>query len=188
MGDQLGWFQRATAGFARNVHLVGAGQWHDPTPCDEWDVRTLVNHVAVEQLWVPPLVGGSSVGDIGDRFDGDQLGSDPVAAWDAAQQAAGSAFGAPGALDSSVTLSSGEKSTAAYCFEMTTDALIHSWDLARGIGSDEALDPELVELVYEQVLPIAGQLQQTGMFAPPVPVPDDAPMQTRLLALFGRRA
>ena len=32
-------------------------QWHDPTPCTDWDVRTLVNHVTVEQLWVPPLVG-----------------------------------------------------------------------------------------------------------------------------------
>jgi uncharacterized protein (TIGR03086 family) len=188
MGDHLRWFQQATNGFARNVHLVGAEQWHDETPCDEWDVRNLVNHVTVEQLWVPPLVAGSSVGDIGDRFDGDQLGADPVATWDSALLAAVDAFAAPGALDSKVQVSSGEQLTAQYCFEMTTDALIHSWDLARGIGADETLDPELVGLVYEQILPIADQLQDTGMFAPPVPVPDDAPLQTKLLALFGRRA
>ena len=71
---------------------------------------------------------------------------------------------------------------------MTTDALIHSWDLARGIGADETLDPELAELVYERTLPIAEHLQETGLFKPPVPVPDDAPLQTKLLALFGRRA
>ena len=40
----------------------------------------------------------------------------------------------------------------------------------------------------DQTLPIAEQLQESGMFKPPVPVPDDAPLQTRLLALFGRRA
>jgi uncharacterized protein (TIGR03086 family) len=148
----------------------------------------LVNHVAVEQLWVPLLVAGSSVGEIGDRFAGDMLGDDPVAAWDAAVDAARSAFGAPGALETTVVLSSGEKSTAEYCWEMTTDALIHSWDLARGIGADETLDAELVGLVYEQVLPIADHLQETGLFAPPVPVPDEAPLQTKLLALFGRRA
>jgi uncharacterized protein (TIGR03086 family) len=71
---------------------------------------------------------------------------------------------------------------------MTTDALIHSWDLARGIGADETLDAELVQLVYERTLPIAEQLQETGMFAPPVPVPEDAPLQAKLLALFGRSA
>jgi uncharacterized protein (TIGR03086 family) len=188
VADHLRLFQRATDGFASNVHLVGAGQWHDPTPCDEWDVRMLVNHVAVEQLWVPPLVAGSSVDDIGDRFDGDQLGDDPVAAWDAAVEAARAAFGAPGTLERTVGLSSGDKAASEYCWEMTTDALIHSWDLARGIGADETLDAELVRLVYEQVLPIADHLQETGLFAPPVSVPHDAPLQTKLLALFGRHA
>ena len=181
-------FQRAADGFGRHVHAVADGQWHDPTPCTDWDVRTLVNHVTVEQLWVPPLAQGSTVADIGDRYDGDQLGDDPVAAWDAALAASSAAFGAPGALDGTVSLSAGEKPTAEYCWEMTTDALIHSWDLARGIGADETLDAELADLVYERTLPIAEHLQETGLFAPPVPVPDDAPLPTKLLAIFGRRA
>lgn len=181
-------FQRAADGFAKHVHAITDSQWHDETPCDEWDVRMLVNHVTVEQLWVPPLAEGANVADIGDRFDGDQLGANPIAAWDAALLASSNAFGAPGALAGTVMLSSGERPTSEYCWEMTTDALIHSWDLARGIGGDETLDAELVELVYERTLPYAEHLQETGMFAPPVPVPDDAPLPTKLLALFGRRA
>ena len=181
-------FQRAADGFGRHVHAVADGQWRDPTPCTDWDVRTLVNHVTVEQLWVPPLAQGSTVADIGDRFDGDQLGDDPVATWNAALAASSAAFGASGALDGTVSLSAGDKPTAEYCWEMTTDALIHSWDLARGIGADETLDAELADLVYERTLPIAEHLQETGLFAPPVPVPDDAPLQTKLLAIFGRRA
>jgi uncharacterized protein (TIGR03086 family) len=188
MSEQITLFRRAADGFGRHVHAVAAGQWHDPTPCDDWDVRTLVNHVAVEQLWVPPLAAGSSVSDVGDRLDGDQLGDDPVAAWDAAVADSVRAFGAPGALDGTVALSRGDHPASEYCWEMTTDALIHSWDLARGIGGDEKLDPELAALVYERTLPIADQLQATGMFKAPVPVPDDAPLQTKLLALFGRRA
>ena len=188
MSELIDQFKRATDGFNRHVHAVRDDQWHDPTPDTEWDVRMLVNHVAVEQLWVPPLCGGATVADIGDRLDGDQLGHDPVAVWDAALHDSFAAFAAPGALDSSVALSSGEKPTAEYCWEMTVDALIHSWDLARGIGADEMLDGELVELVYEKILPIAEHLHETGMFAPPVPVPDDAPLQTKLLALFGRSA
>jgi uncharacterized protein (TIGR03086 family) len=186
MTELIDLFQRAADGFGRHVHAVADGQWHDPTPDTEWDVRTLVNHVVVEQLWVPPLVGGSTVADIGDRLDGDQLGDDPVATWDAAVTASLDSFGAPGALERSVALSSGLRPCAEYCWEMTTDALIHAWDLARGIGADDTLDPELVDLIYERTLPYADQLQATGMFAPPVPVPDDAGMQTKLLAMFGR--
>jgi uncharacterized protein (TIGR03086 family) len=188
MSELIDQFKRATDGFHRHVHAVRENQWHDPTPDTEWDVRMLVNHVAVEQLWVPPLVGGATVADIGDRLDGDQLGDDPVATWDTALRDSTSAFGAPGALDTMVSLSSGEKPTAEYCWEMTVDALIHSWDLARAIGADETLDKDLVELVYERILPIAEHLHETGMFAPPVPVPDDAPLQIKLLALFGRSA
>jgi len=186
MSELITLFRRAADGFGRHVHAVGSEQWHDPTPCDDWDVRTLVNHVAVEQLWVPPLAGGSTVADIGSRLDGDQLGDDPVAAWDAAVAESAAAFAA--SIDGTVSLSSGDKPTSEYCWEMTTDALIHSWDLARGIGADELLDPELAGLVYERTLPIAEHLQETGLFKPPVPVPDDAPLQTKLLALFGRRA
>ncbi|MCJ7670493.1 MAG: TIGR03086 family protein, partial [Acidimicrobiia bacterium] len=93
-----------------------------------------------------------------------------------------------GALEGTVSLSAGDQAATEYCWEMTTDALIHSWDLARGIGAEETLDAELVALVYERTFPIAEQLQDTGLFAPPVPVSDDAPLQTKLLALFGRRA
>ena len=70
---------------------------------------------------------------------------------------------------------------------MTTDALIHSWDLAAGSAPTRRSTPELVDLVYERTLPIAEHLQETGLFAPPVPVRDDAPLQTKLLAIFGRR-
>lgn len=187
MTDQMALFQRAVDGFGRHVHAVG-DRWHDPTPDTEWDVRMLVNHVAVEQLWVPPLVDGKTVEEVGASLDGDQLGSDPAAAWDDAVAASTASFGAPGALDHTVSLSSGDKPTGEYLFEMTVDALIHSWDLARAIGADETLDPELSQIVYDAMLPIAGDLQTSGMFAPPVPVPDDAPLQIRLLALFGRDA
>jgi len=188
MTELIELFERAVAAFGSHVHAVAATQWHDPTPDDEWDVRMLVNHVTVEQLWVPPLVGGASVADVGDRLDGDQLGDDPVDRWDEAVAAALAAFGAGGVLAGTVSLSSGERPTADYCWEMITDAFIHAWDLARGIGADDTLDPELAQLVYDRTLPFVDELQATGMFAAPVPVSDDAPLQTRLLAIFGRSA
>jgi uncharacterized protein (TIGR03086 family) len=180
-------FQRAADRFSENVRKVGDDQWHLPTPCTDWDVRTLVNHVTVEQLWVPPLLGGSTVAEIGDRLDGDQLGGNPKATWTDAVKASSAAFATPGALERTALLSSGERPVSEYCWEMTTDALIHGWDLARGIGADETMDPELIDVIYERTLPYVDMLAETGMFAPPVPVGPDADPQTKILAIFGRK-
>jgi len=183
-----GLFRRAVDRFGGLVHAVGADQWHGPTPCADWDVRTLVNHVAVEQLWVPPLMQGRTVAEVGRRLDGDQLADDPGATWDTVVGAAVAEFAAPDAGGATVAVSSGPKPAAEYCWEMTTDALIHSWDLAAGIGADQTLDAELVEVVFERTVPIADELQKTGLFAPPVATRPGADLQTRLLALFGRDA
>ena len=47
MTDLLVLFRRAADGFAIHVHAVADTQWHNDTPCTDWDVRMLVNHVAV---------------------------------------------------------------------------------------------------------------------------------------------
>ena len=185
--DTLALHGRALTRFSELVHSVGAGQWQEPTPCTEWDVRQLVNHLIVEQLWVPPILAGRTVADVGDAFEGDQLGADPVAAWDKAAAASGAAFAEPGALQRTVHLSYGDRPAEGYCAELTADLLVHSWDLARGIGTDETLDPELVDFVYEQFAPHADALAESGLFAPRVAVPEGADRQTRLLALTGRR-
>lgn len=180
-------FVRGVAEFDRRVRSVRAEQWGNSTPCTEWDVRALVNHVVTEQLWAPLLLDGATVEDIGDRFDGDQLGDDPVAVWASVAAAAREAFAAPGALRRSVELSYGRRPAQGYCQEMTMDLTVHAWDLARGIEADERLDPELVSDVLAFIEPQVEQLAGSGLFAPPVAVSDDADAQTRLLALLGRR-
>jgi hypothetical protein len=67
--------------FDRRVQLIADGQWTNPTPDTEWSVRDLVEHLVGEQLWVPLLLGGATVEQVGDRFDGDNLGDDPKTAW-----------------------------------------------------------------------------------------------------------
>lgn len=185
--DLLDIHSEALSEFGRRVHAVGPGQWHDPTPCDDWDVRGLVGHLVYEQLWVPPLLAGQTVAQVGDRFDGDNLGSDPVGAWETAADAAHAAFAEPGALDRDVHLSYGTRSARHYLLEMVSDLVVHAWDLARGIGADEHLSPRLVELVYEHTAPQVSNLAASGLFAPPVPVPDDADPQTKLIAMYGRQ-
>ncbi|MCJ1681371.1 TIGR03086 family metal-binding protein [Streptomyces sp. APSN-46.1] len=173
--------------FGERVRAVGDG-WDLPTPCTEWNVRDLVNHVTGEQVWVPPLVGeGRTVEEVGDAFDGDLLGDDPVAAWERAATAAQAAFAAPGALERTVQLSYGPTPGSDYCAELTTDCVVHTWDLSRAIGADDRLPDGLVEFAIKQVMPHADGLAASGMFAAPLEVPAGADAQTRLLALMGRQ-
>src|SRR5689334_20003872 len=86
--------ERAGALFTQRVHEVPANRWQSETPCDGWDIRDLVNHVVAEHLWVPELLGGASVDELGHRYEGDVVGPDPVAAWDAAWAASRAAWAA----------------------------------------------------------------------------------------------
>src|SRR6516164_5416342 len=74
-------FGRAVAEFDARVRQIGDHQWQAATPDEDWSVRDLVNHVAGEDQWAPPLLAGSTIAEVGDRFEGDVLGSVPKAAW-----------------------------------------------------------------------------------------------------------
>ncbi|MFF3862471.1 TIGR03086 family metal-binding protein [Streptomyces sp. NPDC002209] len=174
--------------FGERVRAVANGQWGAPTPCTEWNVRDLVNHVTGEQLWIPPMVtDGRTVEEIGDAFSGDVLGEDPAGAWDRAAAAAHAAFTAAGALDRTVRLSYGPALGRAYCAELTADCVVHTWDLSRAIGADDRLPDGLVEFSLKELMPYADGLAASGMFAAPLDVPAGADAQTRLLALVGRQ-
>ncbi|MDX3776491.1 TIGR03086 family metal-binding protein [Streptomyces europaeiscabiei] len=174
--------------FGARVHAVRDDQWGVGTPCVEWSVRDLVNHLVSEQLWVPSLVrDGCMIEEVGDTFEGDLLGPDPAASWDTAAHSAREAFAAPGALDRTVHLSYGDTPATSYCAQMVADLVVHAWDLSRAIGFDERLPGELVSFAVDEVTPYAGELEKSGLFGARVPPPAGADAQTRLLCLLGRR-
>ncbi|MBP2401253.1 TIGR03086 family metal-binding protein [Streptomyces syringium] len=180
-------YDRAMREFDRRVHEVDKAQWTADTPCTEWSVRDLVNHLTAEHLWAPWLLRGATLAEVGDRFDGDVLGDHPRRAWDRAAAASREAFHAPGALDGEVHTSAGAGPARDYAWQMVCDLTVHAWDLARGIGGDDRLDEELTRAVYAVVEPQAKSWQGAGIFDPPVAVPEDSPAQDRLVALLGRR-
>ncbi len=185
--DLLDAHGRAMDVFDRAMHKVGVGDWDSPTPCSEWTVRDLVTHLVGEQLWVPDLLAGKTVAEIGDKYDGDVLEDDPMHAWTESSQAARAAWLQPGALVRIVHLSFGDVDGAEYCWQMTTDLAVHGWDLATALGLEAGMGDELATAVLDYIEPQIDQWQGTSMFAAPVAVPDDAEPQTRLVALLGRR-
>jgi len=177
--------RRAVETFGQRVMAVGPDDWDRPTPCSEWTVRDLVRHLVYEELWAPPLLTGATIAEIGDRFEGDILGTEPQAAWKEAAAAVLDAATAD-SLGRTVHLSFGDFPGSEYLGQLTADHVIHAWDLARGTGGDERLDADLVQFVHDFMAPQVAQWAAAGVFAAPVEVPPDADLQTRLLAMTGR--
>jgi uncharacterized protein (TIGR03086 family) len=170
--------------FGRRVHAVPPDRWDAPTPDAEWTVRDLVNHLVGEHLWAPELLAGHTIDEVGDRFSGDVLGDDPLAAWDAAIYRSLSAWGQT-PPDRLVHLSFGDVPAREYAEQMLVDLVVHGWDLARGAGLDERLDPATVRHALAYSEKHADELAGSGLFAEPVQVDSDDP-QDRLLGLLGR--
>ena len=180
-------FEAASDTFDDKLHQVPADRWDHATPCSEWDVHALVNHVVGEHRWVVPLMAGQTIGDVGTDLDGDLLGDDPMAAWHHATGPSHEAFAEPGAMGTTVHLSYGDERASAYCEQLVFDNVVHAWDLARGAGIDDELPPELVEWAVGWATPILPMLTGSGVFGEVLAVADDADQQTRLLAMVGRR-
>ena len=105
-------------------------------------MRTLVNHVAVEDLWAAELFAGRTIAEVGDRLDGDQLGAVPLDRWQEALRGGLDAAGAPGAMTDTVHLSFGDVPGSEYAMQLFADHLVHGWDLAVALGRPAALDPD----------------------------------------------
>jgi uncharacterized protein (TIGR03086 family) len=176
----------ATRQFDRRVRLIRDDQWANTTPCTEWTVRDLVNHLVYEQLWVPDLLAGKTVAEVGDAYDGDVLGADPVAAWSAASTAARDAWTAPGVRDRSVHLSYATVPADEYLWQIVVDLTVHAWDLARGIGDDDEMPNDLTGEVVAMVRQHRDELTGSGLFADPLETSACTDDLTELLALLGR--
>jgi uncharacterized protein (TIGR03086 family) len=178
---------RALEHARRSIAGVGDDQWDAVSDCEDWTVRELVNHVVTGNYWAAELGSGLTIEAVGDRLDGDVLGTDPVRAYDDSSMVAAAVFRAPGAMDAPCAVSYGPVPGSVYCGHRFLDVLIHGWDVARSTDQDTTLDPELVEPCWAVVEPQMDMVEGSGLFGTPVEVADGADLQTRLLAVLGRR-
>jgi uncharacterized protein (TIGR03086 family) len=179
--------RRANDGFAQRLVLVQPDQWSAPTPCTEWDVRALVNHVVGGNHRYVMLLLGATATEVDATRAVDHLGGDPMASFVASAAELSAAFREPGAMDRTAHHPAGER-TGAQLIEMRVlDVGVHTWDLARAIGADESLDPDVIAFALNlQDIFEAGR--EHGSFAPPPgKAPVDFGAQARLLDLAGRR-
>jgi uncharacterized protein (TIGR03086 family) len=188
-------FSRASAGFEQVLRRVGPQQWRSPTPCSEWSVRDLVNHMTRGNLNYVLLLDGGTAAEFLRLRNVDALGADPVGAYTRSVAECADAFAAPGALSTVLDYPLGSAPGQQLLAVRTTDTVVHTWDLARGVGADDALDAGLVSWVNEHLDTIYAGLAETPVaadtthrfFAPARAAPrEDVSEQDRLLRRMGR--
>ncbi|HMY86640.1 MAG TPA: TIGR03086 family metal-binding protein, partial [Microthrixaceae bacterium] len=124
---------------------VGADQLQAPTPCAEWNVGQLIDHMVGTQDWARAAIDGVELTDTGDGASADDF----RARYADAAAACLAAFQADGALERTVDPGFGEMPAAALLGIATTDTFTHAWDLATALDLDNDLDPELAELLLD---------------------------------------
>lgn len=169
--------RRACDDFSRVADGVAPNGWGVATPCTEWDARALVEHVIGfhDFLLLRPL---------GVRASRPREG--PSDRWRATQETLFEALDADGALDQETELPGGGTSKPRTMLAaLTTDVLVHTWDLARATGADDVPDPALCAAALERAQS-SGVGRDSGMVGPEFPVDDDADVLTQLVAFYGR--
>jgi uncharacterized protein (TIGR03086 family) len=189
-------FVLASTEFERKLRAVQSEQWAWPTPCTEWNVRQLVNHMTRGNLGYVRLVRGGTSTEFLRLRDADALGAEPVGAYIRSVQECAKAFAAPGALERVLDYPLGRVTGRQALAVRTTDTTIHTWDLARAVGVDEQLDVRLVawiddrlEEIYAGLAETPADVETTHRFfaAPNGALTRDASRQDRLLHRMGRR-
>jgi len=176
--DPVTLFERAASHAAAMASKVDALQLDAPTPCREWTVAQLLEHMA----------GGTSylLGALGVAHE--PPGTN-VGAYAAAVARCVAELREPGALERRCMSPAGfEWSMAEATAGTFMDQLVHTWDLAVATGQDPTLDDDLAAACVAMFLPAMPEIgRQAGLVGPEVPVPADASPQDRLLGAMGRQ-
>jgi uncharacterized protein (TIGR03086 family) len=145
------------------------------TPCDEWNVRTLMNHMLDTQHYFVGAARGEEVSPPSPKPP-ELLSDDPVRDFDRARAATLSTFGEPGVIEKT-----GPSLGIAFA-----DQLLHGWDLAKATAQDATMPEGLSAAAYEMIHGRFTDDQRKGVFNPEVAVGSDASAQDKLLAYTGR--
>lgn len=181
--DPLLRFDRAVALADRVISAIGVEQLGDPTPCTEWSVRQLLNHVVKQMLsFVAVVTAGRRP-----KAGRDHLDNDPLAAFRAAADKLRQALAAPGVVGTGDPTVPAEGPGLWTLNLSVIELTVHSWDLATATGQRTDIDPALAHWVLETLRDGLPPDRPDGSYAPEQPAPAYLAVAERMAAFAGRR-
>lgn len=179
-------YEKAMQGTARVIRGITPDQYDAPTPCSEWNVRELVNHMVFGNWMFARAASGERVL-VDDDDLPDMVGDDPATAFRDSADAAVSAWRRPGATEEVCRLPFADLPGSAAMRIHFKDVVVHTWDLARATGQDEEIDPELASTALEICRAVVNdEMRELGAFGPAVDVAEGAPVHHQLVGFLGR--
>jgi uncharacterized protein (TIGR03086 family) len=171
--------RRAIEVFQDVLANVTQEQMTNATPCAEWDVAALVDHVVNGNVWVQTLAG---------RQPAPVPPGNARAAFAISAAAAHDVFNSPDGLDRTYELPFGQTPGAVFALMRTNDLFTHAWDLATATGQSTDLDPQLAASVLAaNKARISDAMRGEGkMFGLQQQCPEDRPMADQAAAFLGR--
>jgi uncharacterized protein (TIGR03086 family) len=186
--DAMQGYQQAQDGFDAVLAAVRPDQWDAPSACADWTVRDVAGHAIWGQRQMQAWAMGTDYADgrgaPGAPHPRDLAGSDPVALWRAARAESVPTL-TPEALGRTTSITGlGEVPLAAIVTLLTTDTVVHTWDIGHALDMDVRLDPALVAVAFEWAR--SNVVRRPGFFGPELTPPAGSDEQTRMLAFLGR--
>jgi len=179
----------ACAATDRIVARVSPVELELPTPCAEWDVRALLNHI-VGTLHLGAALLSDTAPQVamrpGDLPAGDLLDGDPLKAYRTGVEALLAAAG-DGALHRPHATPLGDMPGTVLGGFTTLDIAVHGWDLAKATGQDTALSDELADTVLAFAHQTLTADTRAPRIAPEISAPAGASSTDRLAAFLGRQ-
>ena len=162
--------------------VAGTGHWESPAPVAGWTARDVVWHLVD---WIPDVLRDGAAIDLPRR---DPAAPDPAADWTRFDQGMRAIVARPDVTDGPFAHPMAGTMTVGTAIDMlvTPDVFMHSWDLARATDQPVTLDADYSAALLAGMEGIEAMLRSSGHYGPRVDVPDDADVQTRLIAFIGR--
>ena len=180
--DPIERIDRATAYAGGNVGRVRPDDLGKPTPCTEFDLRTLLNHM----IGNIGMAASAATGEKAALPQGDQFGSDAGAAYEERRQELVGAVRSAGALERDWELPFGTLAGSMLATILFMEHLTHGWDVAKATGQGTTMPGDLVAECMELAMPMDEMLRMPGVCGPAVGVPESASPQDKFIAFMGR--
>lgn len=181
-------YKQALASTQKLIDGVKPEQLSKSTPCTEFDVRALLNHL-VGGAYLMATVAAGKPYEPG-AGPSDLIGKDPSGAYKTAAEAAFGAFSDPEVMSKTLNFPFGAMPGAQGLGVAIMETYVHGWDLAKATGQDGTIPAQVAEFILtamkaqptDNLRPPAG-----NTFGPEVEVPDSASPSDKLVAFLGRK-
>jgi uncharacterized protein (TIGR03086 family) len=177
----------AIIGLEHAIRNVDDKSWENPSPCEGWTVRDTAGHAMAVVNNIPTALGLSAAMDPFVDKPGQHAGESPYETWRSIRTKLFVAIDAPGALQTEMKAGGATMTVDNAMVPYFCDALIHSWDIARGSGGDDRMDPDLIGIAQSiyAAREAAGTLRVNNRYQAASTTTRTDP-QSKLLAFVGR--